>query len=136
MVVERRVDDVAALLITALIRDMRGAQESILAPLSAEHLDPDVPYEIVDRVSRAFSRFPYPESFFVWIPRDPRSSAVLFNRSDRMPRWEKSGASQTTFPVTIVRDSPVAAHLGRSAGKYAVPRTELASFESTFEGIP
>src|SRR5262245_13485813 len=59
MVLERRVDEVAALLTNALSRDMAGAQESILIPLTAEQVNTSRPYEIADSVSRAFTRFPY-----------------------------------------------------------------------------
>src|SRR5438105_693412 len=64
LVEERRVDEVTTLLSTALARDMRGVQESILVQLHSEQLAK--PYEIAEVVARAFAQFPYPESFFLW----------------------------------------------------------------------
>src|SRR5437870_4389788 len=58
IVVERRADEISVLLTTALSRDMRGAQESILVPLQSEQLKMD-PYEVAGVVDRAFARFPY-----------------------------------------------------------------------------
>src|SRR6266496_4450958 len=81
LVEERRADEVTTLLSTALARDMRGAQQSILVPFQKEQLGQ--PYEISNIVVRAFAQFPYPESFFVWtsIPNgNALGSALLFNR--------------------------------------------------------
>ena len=134
LVVERRVDETAALLVTALVRDMRGVQETILMPLATEHLDLDAPYEITDRVARAFARFPYPESFFVWKPSPDAS--VLFNRADRPPEWAKTNGTPAAFPVALFRDSPEPGQLADLAANHVSPGEEVAVFETTIAGIP
>src|SRR5207237_1216426 len=98
-----------SLLSTALARDMRGVQQSILVPFQTEQLiKPD---DISDIVVRAFAKFPYPESFFVWTS----SSAWLFNRTDRPPKWEEAETAASPFPVTIIQDSPIAYRLSSEA---------------------
>jgi signal transduction histidine kinase len=133
MVLERRVDEVGALLINALIRDMAGAQESILIPLTVEQVNTKRPYEIRDNVSRAFTRFPYPESFFAWRaePQTGAGTAIVFNRSDRPPAWEKTTTIHASFPVTIIRDSPVAEKLVEFTMQYASNGIEFAAFETS-----
>src|SRR5688572_28427753 len=83
MVLERREEEVATLLVTELARDMRGMQESVLTPLAAEQLILDPPYELADSISGAFARFPYPESFFAW--NAGAAHTLIVNRSDRPP---------------------------------------------------
>src|SRR5262249_15841466 len=82
LIEERRGDEVTTVLSTALARDMRGVQQSILVPFQTEQLAQ--PYETSNIVARAFAQFPYPESFFVWTS----SAAWLFNRTNRPPKWE------------------------------------------------
>src|SRR5215475_3283359 len=112
LVEERRADEVTTLLSTALARDMRGVQQSILVPFQSEQLAQ--PYEISNIVVRAFAQFPYPESFFVWMRKpNPNSngSALLFNRTDRPPKWEDAETAASPFPVTTISDSPIAYRL-------------------------
>jgi hypothetical protein len=66
LVVENRRREVLALLAVALNRDMKGAHNSVLAPLNEQTLDLERPYNLADTFAGAFARFPYPESFFVW----------------------------------------------------------------------
>ena len=66
---------------------MRGVQQSILVPFQTEQMAQ--PYEISNIVARAFAQFPYPESFFVWTTSATAAgSSLLFNRTDRPPKWE------------------------------------------------
>jgi len=135
LVEERRADEVTTLLSTALARDMRGVQESILVPFQTEQLAQ--PYEISNIVARAFAQFPYPESFFVWIPgQTTAGSALLFNRTDRPPTWEETEADVNPFPVTIIRDSPVASKLSSQALGYGLPEAQFALFETVIAGSP
>jgi len=136
LVEERRADEVTTLLSTALARDMRGVQQSILVPFQTEQLIQ--PYEISNIVVRAFAQFPYPESFFVWtsVPIQNDGSALLFNRTDRPPKWEEAEMAAGPFPVTTIRDSPIAQRLSSLARGHVLPDTQFALFETVIAGSP
>jgi signal transduction histidine kinase len=135
LVEERRADEVTTLLSTALARDMRGVQQSILVPFQTEQLVQ--PYEISNIVVRAFAQFPYPESFFVWTrfpDQNAAGSALLFNRTERPPIWEEAEPAASPFPVTTVRDSPIAYHLSSLARGHVLPEAQFALFETNISG--
>jgi signal transduction histidine kinase len=137
LVVGRRADEVSTLLSTALIRDMRGVQQLILVPFEPEQLLK--PYTVADIVARAFAQFPYPESFFVWTRTangDAAGSALLFNRTDRPPKWDEGEAAASPFPVMIIWNSPIAYRLGSLARDSALPEAQFALFETTIAGSP
>jgi hypothetical protein len=58
LLVAHRRREVLALLSVALNRDMKGAHNSILAPLNEQTLDIDRPYNLADMFAGAFARFP------------------------------------------------------------------------------
>jgi len=137
LVEERRADEVTTLLSTALARDMRGVQQSILVPFQREQLVEA--YEISNIVARAFAQFPYPESFFVWtrIAYEANAgSAFLFNRTDRPPKWEETESETSPFPVTTIPDSPLAYRLSSLARDHVLPEAQFALFETVIEGSP
>ena len=102
---ERRADEVLALLAVALNRDMKGAQLSVLVPINGQNFLVDQPYDLSDLVARAFARFPYPESFFAWQENGgPDGVTYFFNRSERPPPWDTAPRSSEPYPVVIVRD--------------------------------
>ena len=106
LLADRRARETVDLLVTALSRDMRGAQESVLASgWEADTFEP--PYEARDVVAGAFARYPYPESFFAWRRDWPDSSVAFFNRSDRRPTWMAADDGKDRFPVTIRREPSV-----------------------------
>ncbi len=101
---ETRANEVAALLTVALERDMKGGQVSVLVPFN-EGLVNSPPYELADRFARGFARFPYLESFYVWTEVDGSDgSTYVFNRADRMPRWDTAPPPADPFPVVFRRD--------------------------------
>src|SRR5262249_39488085 len=131
LVEERRADEVTTLLSTALARDMRGVQQSVLVPFQTEHLVQ--PYEISNIVVRAFAQFPYPESFFVWAKmpdQNEAGSALLFNRTDRPPKWEEAEIAPSPFPVTTIQESPIAYRLSSMARSHVLPEAQFALFET------
>jgi hypothetical protein len=137
LVEERRADEVATLLSTALARDMRGVQQSILVPFQREQLVEA--YEISNIVARAFAQFPYPESFFVWTKapiRNNAGSAFLFNRTDRPPKWEEAEREASPFPVTTIPDSPLAYRLSSQAREHVLPEAQFTLLETVIEGAP
>jgi len=104
---DQRASEMLTLVATALDRDMKGAQVSVLVPLNQQTLKLDPPYDLAERFARAFARFPYPESFFAWRGSDSGpQAAYFFNRSDRAPRWDTSDSTANPYPVAILRDPP------------------------------
>ena len=90
LVAERRAAVAAHLLLEAIVRDMRGVQQNVLpSPIWSGFSDLR-PYEYSTLVASTFARYPYPESFFVWLPRLRTSGMVFFNRSDRLPPWDQA----------------------------------------------
>lgn len=137
LLVEHRSQEMLALLAVALNRDMRGAQSSILALINEHALDIDAPYDFADTFARAFARFPYPESFFVW--RETRDADVLtyfFNRTDRRPPWDRESPPDNTYPVQTVRDPAAGRAILARAREQAVFGRPFAMCEMTVENVP
>jgi signal transduction histidine kinase len=137
LVEERRADEVTTLLSTALARDMRGVQQSILIPFQTEQLEQ--PYEISNIVARAFAQFPYPESFFMWKRTADRyacNTALLFTRTDRPPKWEEAEMAGSPFPVTTISASPTAYHLSSLVRDHVLPEAQFSLFETVIDGSP
>jgi len=105
---ERRANEQATLLAVALDRDMKGVQTSVLSRIGGQQLAFTSPYDLVDTFASAFARFPYPESFFVWRAGDTPAGgeSFVFNRSDRLPVWDRGEQSAPLYPVVVRRDPP------------------------------
>jgi signal transduction histidine kinase len=104
--VQRRAEEIADLLMTAVTRDMRAVQVSILDGREWDLQSLGAPHEMNDTVQAAFARYPYPEVFFAW--RDSPEEAVFFARNDRRPAWLPSHDGEDTYPVAIVSSPAIA----------------------------
>ncbi|HEX5476072.1 MAG TPA: HAMP domain-containing sensor histidine kinase [Vicinamibacterales bacterium] len=135
LLLQQRTQNAADLLVTALSRDMRAVQDSVL--LSARWTEPmlDAPYDITPVLASAFARYPYPESFFGWRGDLKPASVVFFNRADRPPPWRSPVREPDRFPVRVSRDSPVAASLAVRLRKDAARREEFSVFEIELRGL-
>jgi signal transduction histidine kinase len=137
LLVERRADVMLALLATALSRDMRGAQVSALVPIEGEDLEPEPPDDLRDAFARAFARFPYPESFFMWkAGHGGEGTAYFFNRADRPPPWDPAGQRRPSYPVVIVRDPPGTRNLLAAARQQARTGKRFVVFEDQVGDVP
>jgi signal transduction histidine kinase len=101
---DRAAYDSAALLVTALTRDMRGAQMLVLANRDTGNFATQTSAEASDQVATAFTRFPYPESFFAWRRGDP--DLLFFNRVNREPSWAHGSPDSLGQSVVVVRTAP------------------------------
>lgn len=136
LLVERRSEESADLLVTALARDMRAVQRSVL--LSGEWdvamLEP--PYDVANIVASAFARYPYPESFFagrgVWTP----NSLMFFTRSDRPPSWGPRDARSNQFPVSVQNEPPVAGAIVDHIISDGAARRRFSIFDVDVAGTP
>ena len=132
---DRRADELAALLIAALAKDMQGAQQA-LQVLEREDLVLHPPYDTANTISQIFSRFPYPESFFVWTASGAKhSESALFNRSDRPPEWAPANTAPEGYPVTITA-SEIADRLSNLARGTGEARSRFAFYHTTIGEKP
>lgn len=137
LLLERRASEVLALTSAALNRDMKGAWLSVLVPVHASMLRETPPYDFLQLASRAFARFPYPETFIVWTETGGAAGRTYaFNRSDRPAPWDASDHGEEPYPVTMLRDpaplEPVVARLRREAQGHR----PFALVDTQFHGIP
>jgi two-component system phosphate regulon sensor histidine kinase PhoR len=130
LLADRRARERVDLLVTALARDMRGVQETVLASgWEAESFA--APHEVRNLVASAFARYPYPESFFAWRDGTPDGSLLFFDRSDRRPEWMPPDAGQDRFPVSIRYEPAVASViLGRVRADVRLGR-RFSTFETS-----
>ena len=131
--VERRTEETADLLVTALTRDMRGVQNSVLASRDWTPYSEDSLTDMSDQVAGAFARYPYPESFFRW-QAGPDQSVVFFNRANRYPVWMPAGPTADRYPVNVVTDAAIGPALfqriqrdARAGRRYSIFETRLGN---------
>ena len=126
-------NNAADLLVSAVTRDMRSVQSRVLAnrdwaESSVSSADTSI------QVAIAFTRYPYPESFFTWTHGD--SEVVFFNRVNRYPAWMPQAHQSNRLPVILVRDPPGAAALRQRINAYGAARFRYVVFDSEFAGHP
>jgi signal transduction histidine kinase len=134
LLVERRAVEVSTLTITALSRDMRGAQSQVLPQI--DPLSSSVePYALRDEIEKAFVRFPYVESFFTWSANgNGFGSLYLFTRADRPPAWSRETGATAEFPVTVVKNPQELAEFIPAIIRQASFRARSVIFETTIQG--
>jgi signal transduction histidine kinase len=131
LLVERRTVEVANTLATALTRDMRAVQTTILDGREWEVFE-ESPYDVIDLVAGAFARYPYPEMFFGWEPNE--SSGTFFARSERLPRWAATRNTAWQYPVEMLRNDAIGERLrARIGADVALHRTH-SIFELEIDG--
>ena len=134
VLIERATADGADLLVTALARDMHGAQALVLANRDAgDYATQSLP-DFSNEVSAAFSRFPYPESFFGW--RSSDGDVVFFNRANREPPWAMAMPGNRRYPVVLVTNPPLVTALFAEIRRDATERRGYSYFETMIGGIP
>jgi signal transduction histidine kinase len=142
LLADRRANQAADLLLTALSRDMRGVQISVLSSPYWDAFLADPSADITTLVASAFARYPYPESFFAWRGEPRPDGVLLFTRSDRKPAWlpdEMPPAAEINpnqFPVAIRRDPLVTRMLVDRIEKDAAQGRRFSVFETRIGGVP
>jgi signal transduction histidine kinase len=123
---DRRATEAADLLVTALTRDMRGVQTSVLGSLPWQREMRRQPGDFGSLAASAFARYPYPESFFVW--QDTTTPSMrFFNRSDRLPPWMAAGIMR--FPVREGGDPTVTRQVAARIAADATRGRRVSAFE-------
>ncbi|HEX7765242.1 MAG TPA: ATP-binding protein [Nitrospira sp.] len=104
--VQERGKEILALLAVALDQDMKGGQFNLLLGVNQVTLAQSSLYDLADRFAGGFARFPYIESVYVWkAEATPDGQTFLFNRSERIPAWDRAGLAADSYPV-VVRTEP------------------------------
>jgi signal transduction histidine kinase len=136
LLAQRRADAAAEQLLTALTRDMRGAQTSVLAAMPLDLVTPDLLLDL-GFVGSAFARYPYVEAFFASIPRrNGQSHMTYYVRTDRMPPWLPSAAGEVFFPVVPTQSLAADALLLPAVNRSALEGRQFATFDVRFNGLP
>jgi signal transduction histidine kinase len=134
---ERRANQAADLLSTALSRDMRGVQSSVLSSAYWDAFMIDPSADITTVVASAFARYPYPESFFAWRGEPRPDGVLLFTRSDRKPAWLPDAETDSNqFPVAVRRDPLITRMLVDRIEKDAAQGRRFSVFETKIGGVP
>ena len=134
LLASQRAAEAADRLVTALGRDMRGVQTTVLNSAQLDEFMLDPPYDVRTLAASAFARYPYPESFFAWrLPATP-PTVVFLNRSNRRPAWMTGAAGPSRFPVIVEYDPAIAALLMHRIQRDADRRRRFSVFELLLGG--
>jgi signal transduction histidine kinase len=136
LVVEGQAADAADLLVTALTRDMRAVQTTVLPSLGLGNFQPDPPSKARDVITTTFARYPYPDSFFAMHRDSTRREAVFFVRADRPPRWISWLPRSTGSPVSVLVNESVARLIAPRIEADVRQRREYSVFELSLQGHP
>jgi signal transduction histidine kinase len=136
LLVERRADAAADLLVTALTRDMHAVQKSVLASPDWDAFLLDPPYDVGNVVASAFARYPYPESFLAARGVPTSASVIFFTRSNRPPAWAPEDAGPNRFPVTTRTVPAVADAIVARIGADAAHGRRFSIFQLRIGGVP
>lgn len=136
LLTERRAQEAADLLATAVTRDMRAVQMSILGSQDWDELMLEPPYDVSRLVATAFARYPYPESFFAWHESMEPGALRFFSRVDRPPAWRAADVTADLFPVTVSSDPAAARHLMDRIEQDLRQEHRYSIFETVLGGVP
>jgi signal transduction histidine kinase len=136
LLVQRRVDEAARLLVTALARDMRAVQTSVLTSSTWDSPSSEWPHDITALVAGAFARYPYPESFLAWRVDDPASAMIFLTRSSRPPSWIAPKQEPNRHPVREASSEAVSRLLLASILVDAQSRRSWSIREQEIDGVP
>jgi signal transduction histidine kinase len=134
--VAHQTEETADLILTAISRDMRGAQAMILAnrdwdaslPADAANLD------MTEQVATTFARYPYPESFFTW--RGGSHRMLFFSRSIRLPTWMPPQSRAIDSPISVVADPPLSELVRQRVLSCIAAQQRYVVFDAELAGVP
>ena len=131
---DRRTEEAAGLLVSALTKDMQGAHRSILSSIETTNALLPPPLDELGPVASAFARYPYAEWFFS--ANDYSASPVLFARRDRPAAWLAPLTGPNRFPVVAINNSSIGPMLIEHFRRDVSERRRFSVFEITLAGTP
>ena len=138
LLLERRQAEALSLIGTALNRDLRGAWTRVLVPFTSMILEEDPPLAMMQLTSRAFARFPYPESLLVWKRQvNGTGMTYAFSRTDRQPPWtEGIPEDSEPFPVVLTRNPAALRDVVDQLRRLAVDGRTFVVLETSIDDVP
>jgi signal transduction histidine kinase len=130
----RRTEEAAGVLVSALTKDMQAVQRSVLVSADSTESILAPPLDELGTVASAFARYPYAEWFFASNDAHPSAPAVLFARRDRTPAWLLATSAPNHFPVVFSDDPAIGPVLAERIGHDVIERRRFSVFEVTFRG--
>src|SRR5262245_40967522 len=134
LVVERRENQAADLLLTALTRDMQAVQRSVLSSAEWDVSTLDSPYDLANIVASAFARYPYPEAFFADRGALKVARTMFFTRSNRPPPWAPADSGSSRFPVSVQTGAPIAQQIVNRIASDAATGRRFSIFDIDADG--
>ena len=134
LVVERRENQAADLLVTALTRDMQAVQRSVLSSAEWDVSTLDSPYDLANIVASAFARYPYPEAFFADRGTLNVAKTMFFTRSNRPPPWAPADSGSARFPVSLQTGAPIAQQIVNRIASDAASGRRFSIFDMDAAG--
>ena len=112
--------------------DMRAVEGALLSSPDWEAAPLQTREEIAGSLARTFSRYSYPEVFFVWRVKSP---IAFFARRDRIPPWLTSTENKENSPVVITEDSPTESQLRKRLDADLSSGSEYSIFETRIHDL-
>lgn len=131
---DRRTEEAAGLLVSALTKDMQGAHRSILSSAETTNALLPPPLDELGPVASAFARYPYAEWFFS--ANDYSAPPVLFARRDRPAPWLAPFTGPNRFPVVVINNPSIGPALAEHLRRDVDERRRFSVFEITLAGTP
>jgi signal transduction histidine kinase len=133
LLAQRRADAAVDLLVTAITRDMRAVQASVLSSPRFDELRAGLIPDL-NGVGSAFARYPYPEAFFAGSGRPGPDSVMFYSRVERPPAWRTRSDGQNRFPVVLGPEPAMSRLLFDRIAKDAAKGRRFATFGTTLNG--
>src|SRR5262245_9955708 len=136
LVAQRTADQSADLLLTAVTRDMRGVQATVVSALQFN--DSTSAALDLNAVASAFARYPYPDAFFAArTGMDNLPAEITFyTRANRPVAWLPATSPDTPFPVVTVPHPQIGDRLLDRLTRDLRERRTLSAFDQSIDGVP
>jgi signal transduction histidine kinase len=134
LVAEGSTDGAADLLFTAVTRDMRAVQASVLSGMRPLDGHSEATLDL-DAVASAFARYPYPDAFFVATMGNELGPMTFYSRANRPPAWLPGTLADTPYPVVMVQQPLFGRQLLERIAPDLRQRKTLSAFEQSINGV-
>ena len=112
--------------------DMRAVEAAMLSSPDWESVPLKAPEEIAEHLGRTFSRYSYPEVFFLWHVKSPM---LFFARRDRMSPWLTSTENTANVSVLVTQGPAAEAELTERLLTDLKNGSEYSIFESRVHDV-
>ena len=135
MLASRRAESAADLLLSALTRDMRGAQASVLSSADSEGLTVSDSLDLMHPIASGLARYSYVEAFFSWSDRRRDDPVRFWVRADRRPAWLAQNETEAPYPVIEAASPKIGGRLIDRIMADSAQGRRYSLFDLAIEGI-